>query len=111
MRDLTNGQITPDNEVVFYDGFLYIIIRTKKGYWSKDEFVEDKYAIEVKCMTAEYDEPITLADIAEKYPKVKKLIFDDAMRGYVYNYGNHAYDKNEKNIEMWELVGTTVGYA
>lgn len=111
MRDLTNGQITPNNEVVFYDGFLYIIIQTKEGYLSEKEFVEDEYAIEVKCMNAEYDKPITLADIAEKYPKVKKVIFEDALRGYVYNYGNHAFEKNKENLEMWELVGTIVGYA
>lgn len=111
MRDLTNGQITPDNEVIFYDGFLYIISRIKDGYWSEKEFVEDEYAIDVITLTLPYTRPITLAEISEKYPKVQKLIFDDAMRGYVYSYGNHAYDKNEKNIEMWELVGTTVGYA
>lgn len=111
MRDLTNGQITPDNEVIFYDGFLYIISRIKDCYLTDKEFVESEYKIDVIGLTPPYTEPLTLKDIAEKYPKVQKLIFDDAMRGYVYSYGNHAYDKNEKNIEMWELVGTTVGYA
>lgn len=110
MRDLTNGKVTNDNEVVFYDGFLYIISVTKEPYVD-DVFHEAEYAIDVKCMNAEYDKPVTLADIAKDYPNVRKVIFEDALRGYVYNYGNHSHDKDEKNVEMWELVGTVVGYA
>lgn len=111
MRDLTNGKVTNDNEVVFYDGFLYIISVTKEPYVENYELHDAEYAIDVKCMNAGYDEPVSLAQIAEKYPNVRKVIFDDAMRGYVYNYGNHSHDKEEKNVEMWELVGTTIGYA
>lgn len=97
----------PDDEEVFYDGFLYIISRDREPY-ADDEYHDAEYSIEVKCLTAEYDDPITLADIAEKYPKVCKVIFDDAMKGKVYSYGNHRY---EENAEKWELVGTTLGYA
>lgn len=49
-----------------------------------------------------------IPDIAREYPNVQKVIFDDAINGYVYNYDNHG---NEQNAEKWELVGTTLGYA
>ena len=108
MLNMVDCCTTPDDKEVFYDGFLYIIRRVKEGYLTKEEYVESEYGIEVKCLNAEYNEPWTLADIAREYPDVKKVIYDDALHGYVYNYGNHS---NEKNAEKWELVGTTYGYA
>lgn len=100
MRILGENKVIPDNEVIFYDGFLYII--SISG--------EDRENVECDriCLCAEYDEPITLSDIAERYPNVHKVIFDDALRGYVYNYKNHRI---EDNNEAWEQVGTTLGYA
>ena len=99
MLDMTNGNKKPDDEVVFDDGFLYIISLEEEGY-----------SITVKCLCAEYDEPMTLADIAKEYPNVHKVIFDDCLRGCVYNHGNHC-SKYDPNAEMWELVGHTLGYA
>ena len=87
----------PDNEEVFYDGILYIISRK-----------EQEYSIDVKCLAQEYDDPISLADIAKQYPDVNKVIYEGALRGYVYNYGNH---RNDPNAEMWKRTGTTRGYA
>lgn len=52
----------------------------------------------------QFDDPITLKDIAEKYPSVKLVISELALEGKVYRYGNH--DKGK-----WEIVGTTEGYA
>ena len=101
MLNMTNGTKKEDYEEIFQDGFLYIIRRLKE-YETKPE-----YAIEVKCLCPEYDEPWTLEDIAGEYPDVVKVIFEDALKGYVYNYGNH---KNDKDAEMWELTGTTHGY-
>ena len=109
MRILGENKVIPDNEVVFYDGFLYIISHAKDSYIDEDEeYHEPEYSIEVKCLCPEYDEPITLEDIAKEYPKVCKVIFEDAFMGYVYNYKNHRI---EDNNEAWEQVGTTLGYA
>lgn len=108
MLDLIDGEIKPDDKVVFYDGFLYII--SEKDGETADGMVKTKYSIDVKCLCAEYDEPISLADIVERYPNVEKVIYDDAMRGYVYNHGNHK-TIHDPNAEAWELVGTTLGYA
>ena len=104
MLDLRNCGRRADNEEIFYDGFLYIIRCTEKGYFGEYGEHEPQYAVEVKCLTPEYDEPWTLEDIAREYPDVRKVIFDDAIHGKVYNYGNH------KDCE-WELVGNTLGYA
>lgn len=102
--------IMPDYDEVFYDGFLYIIRRVKKGYITDSEEVEPEYAVEVKCLNAEYDEPWTLEDIASEYPDVIKVIFEDALKGKVYNYGNHTAERNG-TAEKWEKVGETLGYA
>ena len=105
MRILGENKVIPDDEVVFYDGFLWVITENmiKIGN-TKLEKVECHKI----CLCAEYDEPITLADITETFPTVHKVIFDDALRGYVYNYKNHRV---EDNNEAWEQVGTTLGYA
>lgn len=102
MIDLTNGKIRNDSEVVFYDGFLYII---STPFISEDGYPH-KYSVVVETLSAEYDDPLSLADIQKKYPYVCKVIYESALEGYVYNYGNHPKDK-----EKWELVGTTLGYA
>ena len=63
--------IKPDEEEIFYDGFLYII--------SRDE-THENFTVDAKCLCAEYDEPLSLADISEKYPNVCKVIFEYALR-------------------------------
>ena len=100
MRVLGENKVIPDNEVIFYDGFLYIISISGES--------RENAEYERICLCAEYDEPLTLSDIAKRYPNVCKVIFDDALRGYVYNYKNHRI---EYNNEAWEQVGTTLGYA
>ena len=106
MLDMTNCTKRADDEVAFVDGFLYIILRNKELLPNeKGEIVMNTIC---RCLCPEYDKPWTLADIAREYPDVSKVIFDDALKGYVYNYGNHG---NEQNAEKWELVGTTLGYA
>lgn len=52
----------------------------------------------------DYDEPITLKDIAETHPYVSLVIAESGLEGTVYRYGNHGYGK-------WESVGKTQGYA
>ena len=48
----------PDDEVIFYDGMLYIISRDKSGYIDAEGLHEDEYSIVHKCICPEYDEPI-----------------------------------------------------
>lgn len=108
MRDITNGSVKPDEDVVFYDGFLYIISMVDEGFLSNDGFEPPKYDIDVLCLNAEYDEPISLKEIVKHYPKVEKVLFEDCLRGAVFNYKNHS---NEKNAELWEKTGETLGYA
>ena len=91
---------------MFVDGFLYIILRNEELL--PNEKGEIAMNTICRCLCPEYDKPLTLADIAREYPDVSKVIFDDALKGYVYNYDNHG---NEQNAEKWELVGTTHGYA
>ena len=102
MKNLLNGEIVPDDEVVFYDGLLYII-----GY--ADMHKRSAYC-EHLCLCCEYDEPLTLKDIAEKYKNVHKVIFEGGLHGEVYNYMNHK-TVHDPDAEAWEQVGTTVGYA
>ena len=104
MLNMMNGEKKPDNEVIFRDGFLYMIIQDQAPKFDDGA----KYSIAVKCLCPEYDEPMSLVDISRLYPNIQKLIFDDAMKGYIYNYGNHRCDPN---AEAWELIGETMGYA
>lgn len=110
MRDLWESRNMPDDEVIFYDGFLYIISQDAGVYIDGCEFQPAEYSVKCVMLNAEYDAPWSLADIAKRYPNVCKLIYADALRGAIYSYGNHAHDKSG-NIEMWEKVGETVGYA
>ncbi len=106
MLNMVDCCTIPDDKEVFYDGFLYIILRNKELL--PNEKGEIAMNTICRCLCPEYDKPWTLADIAREYPDVQKVIFDDAINGYVYNYDNHG---NEQNAEKWELVGTTLGYA
>lgn len=101
MIDYIEHENIDDDKVVFYDGFIYIIS-------SYLEHRITKYEIDVVCLFPEYDDPMSLVDIQEKYPNVHKVIFEDWRNGYVFNYGNHR-DANKNRI--WERVGTTYGFA
>lgn|GEM_PF-5354143 len=65
---------------------------------------ENEFGTEVIYHHGEYDKPITLADISEKYPLVRMVISESGLDGKVYRYGNHE-------VGVWEEVGTTIGYA
>lgn len=106
MRDYLEEIVVNDKDVIFYDGFLYIIscVEVIKGNGD----VEYDHYLDYLCLCPEYDEPLTLTDIAERYPNVNKVIYDDMFRGAVYNYGNHS---SEPNAEMWEKVGSLIGYV
>lgn len=84
--------VIPDR-VEFTDGIIYIISRKANDY-----------DIDVLIQVEEYNDPITLSDILDKYPNVKKLIYESTLRGAVYNYENH------KGCG-WEMVGATIGYS
>lgn len=92
MRDLRTGDIVPDKRITFDDGVLYIVSLT--GGEGKVVRV---------TLDGAFDDPITLAEISEGYPRVRLVIYETALSGEVYRYGNHG--------EAWERVGSTVGFA
>ena len=102
MIDYIDHKNKDDDDVIFYDGFLYIISTYLVNR------CEAKYEIDVICLCPEYDDPISLTDIREKYPNVHKVIFEDWREGYVYNYGNH---RDENKNRVWERTGRTYGFA
>lgn len=101
MKSMYGGEERPDDEVLFYDGYLYIILR---------HCVEEKGDVNYyttlveKCISPEYDEPISLVDIAIKYPEVKMVIHESWLSGEVYRYDNYG----EKE---WIQTGQTRGFA
>ena len=104
MLDLLNrSKETADGNVVFYDGFLYIICREIDGV---DDFgyEQEIHSIDVKKLIPESGECYSLAEILMRYPDVTMVIHDDWLGGEIFRYGNH-----EKGV--WEQVGTTVGFA
>ena len=106
MINIKTRGIVPDEQVIFYDGFLYIISRI--SIFEKNElFSKEKYKIDVKCLT-EFDAPISLKEIREKYPFVCKVLYDSWMDGAIYNYRNHNFDDDEMK---WEQYGTTLGFV
>ena len=104
MIDYTTREATKcdDDKVYFTDGILYII----------SEKLDDTFNYYCECkkiiLCPEYDHPISLRDIEMKYPDVRMVVFEDALRGKVYDFGNH---RGDKNAELWECVGETRGYA
>lgn len=105
MLNFYTGERVPDDKVYIYDGFLYII--------SEHCCIEDGREVRYPdvaeiCLCPEYDEPISLADIKERYPDVHIVIHDDVTDGEVFKYGNHGL---EPDAEMWELYGETKGYV
>jgi hypothetical protein len=109
MIDYTTREATKcdDDKVYFTDGILYIISR------KLDECFKWKCECDEIILSAEYDEPISLRDIEMKYPDVFKVVYDDALHGKVYNFGNHRGQKTctGEPCELWECVGETRGYA
>ena len=113
MLIIGSNKVIPDDQVIFYDGFLYIISHTipqDRSFEVKD--ITNNYTIDVRLINPEYDNPLSLEDIVREYPNVRKVIYEEFMCGYVYNYKNHI-TKNviDGGVEYWEQVGTTCGYA
>lgn len=77
-----------------------IIVIWSKG--TKDTGIRTAHGVKI-YHDGQYDEPITLTDIIERYPKTEIVIAENGFAGVVYRYGN--------NGEIWEQVGETIGYA
>ena len=99
MKDLLNGNDRLDDEVVFCDGILWVLT-----------YCDGKPGIQKVNLCSEYDKPICLFDIAERFPHVVKVIFEDWTSGCIFNYGNHP-NPPFSGDGKWELVGTTVGFS
>lgn len=94
MKSMITNKEIPDEEVVFMDGILYIICRN-----------DESYSIGVTFIDPQYEETyLTLKDIADRYPDVRKVIHDSYLEGEIYSYGN--YKKGE-----WVQYGITRGFA
>jgi len=79
----------PDSDYLFEEGILTVICKEGVGRILLD---------------TQYDEPVSLADIAQRYPEVDMLIHEDVFSGEVFDYDRYADD-------TWWLVGKTRGYA
>lgn len=79
----------PDSEYLFCDGILTIVCND---------------GVARMAITEQYDEPISLEDIVQRYPTVNIVIHEEALSGEVFRYNNY------KDNEWWE-VGRTRGYA
>ena len=95
MTSYYGGKEIPDDEVLFYDGILYIICH---------DLDNGALSIGKIYIHPEYDKPISLAEIALRYSEVELVIHEDALSGEMYRYNN--YGKNE-----WVQTGQTRGYA
>ena len=93
MKSMYGGEERPDDECLFVDGVLYILCREGEGY-----------SIGVECVDCQYGEPVSLADIAQRYPNVFLLIHDSWLNGEVFRYDNYG----EKE---WTQTGQTRGFA
>ena len=90
VADLPTGlKVEEPKRMVCADGIVYII--------------EEEKTTKI-ILNAEFDNPISLEDIAQKYPKVVIVLFEDFLNGKVFRYNN--YGKGE-----WCLVGRTIGFA
>lgn len=93
MKSLYCGDEIPDDEYLFDDGVLYLICAEENGL-----SVGEIY------LNPERDEPLSLAEIALRYPDIEMLIHDDMFSGEVFRYDN--YGKKE-----WTQTGQTRGFA
>jgi len=79
----------PDNEYLFTDGIITVVCADGVG----------------KIMlSGDMDEPVSLADIAQRYPEVDMLIHEDMFCGEVFDY-------NRYGDGGWFLIGKTRGFA
>ena len=89
MKSFYQAGSIPDDEVLFGDGILWIVC---------------KDGVAKIVIDPQYDNTISLEDIALRYPNVEIVIHEEALSGEVYRYDNYC-DK-----EWWQ-TGQTRGYA
>jgi len=95
MKSMYGGEERPDDEVLFDDGILYIICH---------DLDNGELSIGKQTLDPEYDEPISLEELALRYPEVDLVIHEDMFSGEMYRYNN--YGDNE-----WWQTGQTRGFA
>ena len=95
MKSMYGGEERPDDEVLFDDGILYIICH---------DLDNGALSIGKQTLDSQYDEPISLEEIALRYPEVELVIHEDFLSGEMYRYNN--YGDNE-----WVQTGQTRVFA
>lgn len=95
MKSFYQAGSIPDDEVLFGDGILYIICH---------DLDNGALSIGKQTLDPQYDEPISLEEIALRYPEVELVIHEDFLSGEMYRYNN--YGDNE-----WVQTGQTRGFA
>lgn len=95
MKSMYGYEEIPDDGVLFDDGILYIICH---------DLDNGALSIGKQTLDPKYDEPISLEEIALRYPEVELVIHEDFLSGEMYRYNNYG------DNEWWE-VGRTRGFA
>ena len=96
--------MTKVENATFCDGYLYIIYAIDQTDETDTEVKMGCEKISIIPEIMDWDDPWTLAKIAEKYPTVRLVIYESWLHGDVYRYGNHE-------TGVWERVGETIGFA
>ena len=94
MKDLISYKNIPDEHIAFADGILHII----QGNGEEG----DQRCTKI-IMLAEFDQPLLLSQIRNRFPDAYLIIWENYLRGDIYRYGNHGVE--------WERIGDTVGFA
>ena len=79
----------PDDEYLFTDGIITVVCADGVGKIT---------------LSGDMDEPVSLADIAQRYQYIDYVIHEDLFEGEVFSYDR--YGKSD-----WWLVGKTRGFA
>ena len=95
MKSMYGGEERPDDEDLFDNGILYIICH---------DLDNGALSIGKQTLDPQYDKPISLEEIALRYPEVELVIHEDFLSGEMYRYNN--YGENE-----WVQTGQTRGFA
>jgi hypothetical protein len=82
------GHELDGSKIVFYDGIFNIITETGRS--------------KALVICGEFDHEVSLDYFRKKY-KAVIVIYEQALHGIIYRYGNHG--------DFWESIGTTIGYA
>lgn len=82
------GHELDGSKIVFYDGIFNIITETGRN--------------KSLVICGEFEHEVSLDYFRKKY-KAVIVIYEQALHGIIYRYGNHG--------DFWESIGTTIGYA